>query len=365
MCGSGLRVLGRPMRTDPGRTETEAAGRVVRAGRTAWAVLGIVGLLVVAWFVMSHLSVVVVPLLLALFPAAALAPVVCWLHRYRVPRPVGALLAMLAALAAVGCVVALVVPSFVAQLPALAQSLTQSAGQLDHLIQRLPFVARDTNMRELAQRGLLQLSGPGGLTSLLGGAATVLGGVVLVIVVLFFYLAQGGWLVSSMTRQLPEPRRSQADEMLDRVWFTIGAYFRSLFVVALFDATLIGVGLALLGVPLALPLAVIVYIGAFFPYLGATVSGMLAVLVAFADSGLWTAIAVLALVLGVQFLEGNVIEPLVMGKLIRLPAFVVLLALVVGATLLGVLGAFIAVPVAAAVARAGEYLREQRETPAT
>lgn len=352
------------MRTDPGGTETEAAGQVVRAGRTAWAVLGVVGLLVVAWFVASHLSVVIVPLLLALFPAAALVPVVSWLRRRGVPRPVGALLAMVAALAVVGGVVALVVPSFVAQLPALAQSLTQSAGQIDQLIQRLPFVARDTNIRELAQRGLMQLSGPGGLTSLLGGAASVLSGLVLVVVVLFFYLAQGGWLISSMTRQLPEPLRAQVDELLDRIWYTVGAYFRSLFVVALFDATLIGVGLALLGVPLALPLAVIIYIGAFFPYIGATVSGMAAVLVAFADSGLWLAIAVLGLVLGVQFLEGNVIEPLVMGKLIRLPAFVVLLAIVVGATLLGVLGAFIAVPVAAAVARAGEYLREQRQAPA-
>lgn len=333
---------------------------MVRAGRTAWAVLGIVGLLVVGWLVVSHLAVVVVPMLLALFPAAALAPVVSWLTRHRVPQPVGALLAVLAGLAVIGGVVALIVPSFVAQLPALGQSLTRSAGQLDRLLQRLPFTSGNVDMSRLAERGLMQLSGPGGLSSLLGGAATVLSGVLLVVVVLFFYLAQGGWLVSSVTRQLPEPRCSQADELLDRLWFTVGAYFRSLFVIALFDATLIGVGLTLLGVPLALPLAVIIYLGAFFPYIGATVSGLLAVLVAFADSGLWLALAVLGLVLGVQFLEGNVIEPLVMGKIIRLPAFVVLIAIVAGATLLGVLGAFIAVPVAAAVGRAGEYLREQR-----
>ncbi|MPZ67549.1 MAG: AI-2E family transporter [Pseudonocardiaceae bacterium] len=228
----------------------------------------------------------------------------------------------------------------------------------------MPFTPQDTNISRLAERALVQFGGSGGLISPLGGAATVLSGLVLVIVVLFFYLAQGGWLVSSMTRQLLEPRRAQADELLDRLWFTVGAYFRSLFVIALFDATLIGVGLALLGVPLALPLAVLIYLGAFFPYIGATVSGLLAVLVAFADGGLGTALAVLALALGVQALEGNVIEPLVMGKLIRLPAFVVLLAIVVGATLLGVLGAFIAVPVTAAMARAGEYVREQREAPA-
>jgi predicted PurR-regulated permease PerM len=253
-----------------------------------------------------------------------------------------------------------VVPPFAAQLPALGRSLTQSAGQLDRLLQRLPFTGQDANIRQLAERAVVQLSGPGGLVSLLGGAASVLAGFVLLVVVLFFYLAQGRWLVSSVTSQLPEPRRAQADELLDRLWVTVGAYFRSLLLVALFDATLVGIGLVLLGVPLALPLAVLVYIGAFFPFIGATVSGLLAVLVAFADGGLWLAIAVLALVLGVQFLEGNVVEPLVMGKLIRLPALVVLLAIAAGATLLGVFGAFIAAPAVAAVERVGEFLRERR-----
>lgn len=348
------------MSSGPSWTDRDAAGGLVRAGRTAWALLGIVGLLVVAWLAVSHLTVVVVPLLLALFPAAALMPLVRWLARHRVPPPLGALISVVVGLGVVAGVFALVVPSFAEQLPALGRSLTRSAGQLDRLLQRLPFTGRQFSVQQLVEWAGTQLGGPGGLLSLLGGAASVLAGLVLLVVVLFFYLAQGRWLVSSITAWLPDSRRAQADELLGRLWFTIGAYFRSLLVVALVDATLIGIGLVLLDVPLALPLAVLVYVGAFFPFIGATVSGLLAVLVAFADGGLWLALAVLGLVLGVQFLEGNVIEPLVMGKLIRLPALAVLLAIAAGATLLGVFGAFIAAPAAACAERAVEFLREQR-----
>ncbi|MQA15187.1 MAG: AI-2E family transporter [Pseudonocardiaceae bacterium] len=341
-------------------TESGAARPLLRAGRMAWAALGIAGLLVVAWLVVSQLAFVVVPLLLALFAAALLAPIVAALSLLRVPRPLGALLALVVALAAAAGVFALVVPSFMAQLPALVESLTRAAGELDELLRRLPFVSQDTNVREIAQQVLAQLSGAGGLRSLLGSAANVLAGLVLLAVVLFFYLAQGQWLVSSVTGQLPSPRREQADELVDRLWHTLGTYFRALIVVALVDAVLIGSGLALLGVPLALPLAVLVFLGGFFPYVGATVSGLLAALVALAESGLGTALAVLVLVLAVQQLEGNVIQPLVMGKLVKLPAFVVLLAIAVGATLLGVLGAFLAVPAAACIARVAGFLREQR-----
>lgn len=134
-------------------------------------------------------------------------------------------------------------------------------------------------------------------------------------------------------------------------------YFRALLVVALFDAVFIGAGLALLSVPLAFPLAVLVYLGAFLPYLGAVVSGMLAVLVAAAERGIFTAVLVLVVVLVVQQVEGNVLQPLVMGKIVRVPAFVVLVVIAVGSTLLGVLGAFLAVPAAACTDHVLRHLR--------
>ena len=140
----------------------------------------------------------------------------------------------------------------------------------------------------------------------------------------------------------------------------MGAFFRAQSVVAVVDAVLIGTGLALLGVPLALPLAVLVFIGGFFPIVGAFVSGLLAVLVALADGGLGLALAVLALVLAVQTLEGNVIQPLIAGRTMRLSAFGIILAVAVGSTLLGVLGAFLAVPAMAAMVRLGHFLQQRQ-----
>jgi len=112
-------------------------------------------------------------------------------------------------------------------------------------------------------------------------------------------------------------------------------------------------------VPLVLPLAVLIFFGAFVPYVGALLTGLLAVLVAFADRGVGSALAVLALVVVTQQVEGNVLQPLVMGKVVRLSAFTVIVAIGIGATLLGVLGAFLAVPAAAVTARVVTFLRER------
>lgn len=197
----------------------------------------------------------------------------------------------------------------------------------------------------------------------LGTVVTVLASTILLVVVVLFYLAEGRWLASALVGWLPANRQPEVWQVAVRVWNTVGRYFRALLVVALFDAVFIGIGLFLLDVPLALPLAVLVYIGAFLPYVGAVVSGLLAVVVALAERGLVTAIIVLAVVLAVQQIEGNVIQPLVMGQLVRLPAFVVLLSIAIGAALLGIIGAFLAVPVASSVELILRHLRHRGLAP--
>jgi predicted PurR-regulated permease PerM len=128
-------------------------------------------------------------------------------------------------------------------------------------------------------------------------------------------------------------------------------------VVALVDAVAIGIGLVLLGVPLAMPLALLIFLGGFFPIVGAFVSGLLAVLVALADQGLTTALLVLALVVVVQQAEGNLLEPLILSPVLRLHPFLIILAVTVGGVTYGVLGAFLAVPLTACLARIVDYLR--------
>jgi hypothetical protein len=136
-------------------------------------------------------------------------------------------------------------------------------------------------------------------------------------------------------------------------------------VVALVDSVLIGLGLVILGVPLAVPLAVITFIGAFIPIVGAIVAGALGVLVALVSNGFTTALIVLAIIVAVQQLEGNVMQPILQGRSLRLHAAVVLLAVTAGGTLFGIAGAFLSVPVAATGAVVLRYLSERIDARAS
>lgn len=332
-----------------------------RLGTHAWSLLGIVGVAVVAWIVLSRLTIVVVPLLLALFPAAVLSPVSNWLKSNGVPRALAALLVVLGGFAVLAGMVAAVVPSFVSQAPELADSITQAIARLEPLLQRLPGVGRGTSLEELAQQVVGSWSG---IAAVVGrNLLNVLSGLVLLVVALFFYLYQGGRMVCGAQRLLPRRHRVLAHELTGRVWDTIGAFLRGQMVVALIDAVLIGAGLALLGVPLALPLAVLVFFGAFLPFIGAFLSGLVATLVALASGGPGLALAALGVVVVVQQLEGNLIDPVVMARVVRLPPFAVIVAISAGATLLGVLGAFLAVPATAAAVQVVEVLRERGSGP--
>lgn len=329
----------------------------MRLGRYAWASLGIAGLLVLGWLLAGLLAVVVVPLLLALFPAALLAPAVGWLNRHRLPRPLATGIVVLVAVTLVGGVLALLVPAFLAQLPALIESLTRSGSRLDVLVHRVPSVADTVTVGDLIRAGVLWFLG--GVNAAVLAALNLVLGLLLVLVLLVTYLSGGHRIVTTATTLLPRARQPETRELLDQMWQVLGSYIRALSLVALFDAFAVGLGLWLLDVPLVLPLSVLVFLGAFIPYIGAFLSGLFAVLVALADAGLGTAVAVLVLVLVVQQIDGNVVQPLLVGKAVRLSVLTVIVAVGVGATLLGVLGAFLAVPAAACLARAVTFLRER------
>ena len=148
-------------------------------------------------------------------------------------------------------------------------------------------------------------------------------------------------------------------EVLDRVWGTLGGFIRTQTLVALIDATIIGAGMGIVGVGLAVPLAVITFFGAYIPIIGAFVSGALAVLVTLVTNSPKDALIILIVVIAVQQLEGNVLSPYLQGKNMNLHAAVVLLSVTAGGTLFGVTGAFLAVPVAASVAEILRYINEQ------
>jgi putative heme transporter len=331
-----------------------------RLGRTGWALLGIVGVLVVLGYLFSMLTLVVVPFLIALFPATLLVPVANWMKERGVPAALAALISIVAGIALIAAVVGAMVPLVVAELPALTRSATEGIGQLEALVRDdspLEFDGFGALLDELQQ----QLPAAGELASQAFEAAVVafefVAGLLLMLVTLFFFLKDGRRLADGVVATAPPRSRPRLAGIADRAWDTIGRYFRGQLLVALVDAVFIGIGLVILGIPLALPLAVLIFFGGLFPIVGAVTTGVLAVLVALADQGLTSALIVLGLVLVVQQLESNVLEPFILGHVIRLHPLVIVLSITAGAVTLGILGAFLAVPLAATIARVVDYLR--------
>jgi predicted PurR-regulated permease PerM len=203
------------------------------------------------------------------------------------------------------------------------------------------------------------------LTSGAVGAATtaghVLTGLLLALFATFFFLKDGPRIWSWVVRLFPADARNRADGAGRRAWLTLISYVRATLAVAFVDAVGIGLGAAILGVPLALPLAVIVFLGSFVPIIGATLSGLVAVLVALVAKGPLTALILLGVVLLVQQLEGHVLQPLLLGRAIKVHPLAVVFGIATGVLLAGIVGALIAVPIVAVINTVASYLsREDR-----
>ncbi|MEX2487462.1 MAG: AI-2E family transporter [Nitriliruptoraceae bacterium] len=333
----------------------DRTSKIWRVGRAAWALLGILGIAVLAVWVAGRLSLIVIPLILALFPATLLVPVANKLRSRGVPSSVAALVAMLLALVAIGGLIGSMVALVISEGPELVESASSGVEQIEQLLAADPFglgIEGPTELLAAAREQLGAIGDYAGQAATAASAATeFLTGLLLLFVILFFYLKDGRRLTRGIVSVAPAGMRPRLARAADRAWDTLGSYFRGQMTVALVDAVTIGVGLLIIGVPLAVPLAVLIFFGALFPLVGALVTGGLAVLVGLADGGLVTALIVLALIVIVQQVEGNVLQPIIIGRATALHPLVVILAITAGAVLLGILGAFLAVPVAAIVAR--------------
>ena len=347
---------------DAAQGDATVQGQLWRAGRTAWALVGLAAAAVVAGLALSEVSLVAVPLVLALFPATLLVPVSDWLKQRRVPGALASLIALLGGLAIIVLVVGLMIPLVAMELPDLTESAGQGLTELQEFLSD-QFGFEVGGISELLGQGADLLSEAGdvagpALAAAVGAFETITGSVIM-LAVLFFYLKDGRRLANGVLKAAPSHLQFRIRAVSDRAWATLTAYFRGQLLVAFVDAVFIGIGLALLGVPLALPLAVLIFFGGLFPIVGAVTTGALAVLVALADGGLVIGLIVVGLVLLVQQVESNVLQPYILGKAIRLHPIVVLLAITAGAITVGILGAFLAVPVAAIVARSMDYLRQE------
>lgn len=335
----------------------------IRIGAYAWAVIGVVGVLIVLMTVIGRLSLLVIPLVLALFPAAILTPLAVRLKERGLRDALVAVLLVVGTLAAIVGLFTVLVPVVAAEIDDIGEQVNRGIEQLRSFLARGPFGLPPIPLDALIAQAREQLQSAdfssGAVGNVAGQAGRFITGLVVFVIALFFYLKDGPAMATWLRRQFPAQARDDAATIGDLVWGTIGSYFRGQLLVAFVDAVGIALGLVVLQVPLALPVGVLVFFGALFPVVGAFVSGFVAVIIALATKSFVTALIVLAIVLAVQQLEGNVLQPLILGRATQLHPLAVVGALIAGGSLLGILGAFLAVPVVASAWRTISYLRER------
>jgi predicted PurR-regulated permease PerM len=335
---------------------------LTRTGAAAWAVLGIVLLVLLAGWAAGRLMPVVLPVAVAVLLATLLRPVAARLERRGTRPAVAATLAVVGAVLVLLALVGLILPPFAAQLSDLGSSLQEGVQRVAYSTgERLVGMDRAEVDRVLDSAGQRLRDNVGGqalagVSSLAGALASI----VLVVFLCFFLIKDGRRMWTWLLELMPRRRRDAVNEMGSRAWTVLTAYTRGVVFVATVDAVLIGIVLLAVGVPLALPLIVLTWLAAFFPIIGAIVAGAAAVLVALVANGPTAAVIVLVAIIVVQQVEGNVLYPVVVGPRLRLHPIVVLLAVAAGGTLAGIPGAFLAVPVATVLGALVGYQRERR-----
>ena len=355
-----------PAAVDHGRV-TGPGAVIERAGATVatWSLrllLTGAAVVVVAW-VIGKLWDAVLPVVLALFLASVLWPLTRLLRKV-VPPAVAALLTLLMAVAVLAGLGAILVPQVTDQWSEFTDAVAGGLADAKDRIAGPPFnldAAALTDFVNQATDKLKANSGSiaGGVLSGVATAGALLVHGVLALVLCFFVLKDGPKFVPWLDRWVGPKSGRHLGELSMRSWNVLSGFMRAQAAVGLVDAVAIGIGLAVLGVPFALPLAVLVFFGAFIPIVGAFVTGALAALVALVTNGLTSALIVLALVVVVQQVEGHVLQPVLVGRALDLQAAVVILAVTTGGALAGIIGAFLAVPLVAVAVTMMRYAREQ------
>ena len=318
----------------------------LRSGQILLAII----LAVVVVYALIQLKLVVIPVLIALIIAAALSPVMGWLRKLGLGSMSATWVTLLAGIAVVGGVVTLIVFAVQNQFEDLATAATEGLDTLQEFILNGPLPI-DAELIETARVAIVDfftssqfgsgaLAGAGVVGELLTGAA-------LAIVILFFFLKDGKQIWEFFLRPFKGHRRERGLRIGRTSQRVLGGYVRGTATVAAVDAVAIGIGLAILQVPLALPLAVLVFFAAFIPLVGATLTGVLAALVALVANGPLVALIVIIIVVAVNQLEGNFLQPVVMAQSLKLHPLVILVALAAGTILGGITGAVLSVPIAA------------------
>ncbi|NUV61515.1 AI-2E family transporter [Streptomyces sp. CAI-85] len=293
-------------------------------------------------------STAVTPVLLALLGTALLGPLYRRMVKARVPRAVAAGLTCVAVVAVVGGAVYIVVAALIDTGDEIIASLRHAAeGIAEH------FGAAGTSLDDLAanSRELLSRFGGTAASNVISGVSVVGEGLamaVLALLLVFFFLRDSDRAVGALRSFAPPGTADTAEAMARRAFQAVEGFMRGTTIIALIDALCITVGLLVLDVPGAVGLGALVFVLAYIPYLGAFLSGAVAVLVALAERGFVIALWALGVVLAVQVLEGHVLQPMIQSRTVQMHPAAVMLAITAGASVAGILGMLLAVPLTAA-----------------
>lgn len=348
------------------------AGKTRAALRTSARISGELLLVLVATgvalWLLGRMWSVVWPLIVGLLLTTLTWPPTRWLLRRGLrPAVAASLVTVLFLLVGAGTVALIAVP-VASEAGELGDGVVKGVQKLREWAEGPPLNIDDAQITGAFDAATARIQDSAGsiATTAVTGVSTVFSGIVtavLALFLMFFFLKDGPRFLPWLRRRLPGRLATDVPVVAARCWNTLGAFVRSQALVGLIDAVLIGLGLWILDVPLVLPLAVLTFVSAFVPIVGALFAGLVAVLIALVSNGFMDALLVLVVIVVVQQLEGNVFQPMIQSRGLGLHAAVVLLAVTLGGSLAGIVGSLLAVPVAALVAVVWNYLREQLTDP--
>jgi predicted PurR-regulated permease PerM len=332
------------------------------AAAWAWRFLVIAaGAYVVLWLI-DFFAVVAIPLAIALLISALVVPLVDGLDRAGVPRKLAALLVVILVIAFVGALLTFAGQQVANGAQDLADQASAGLEEIKDWLKTGPLHASDSQINDYIQRAQDALKNAGShvdlgnVTEVGTAVGHVLAGFFIVLFSTYFFLADGDRIWAWLVRLGPRASRPHVDSSGRVAWISLTQFVRATVIVAAVDAIGIMIGAAVLGVPFVLALGVLVFLGAFVPMVGATVAGTVAVLIALVAQGPFTALLMLAVVIGVQQLEGHVLQPFLMGRWVSLHPLGVIVAIGCGVIVAGIAGALVAVPLAAALNAVVQHL---------
>ncbi|WP_237565259.1 AI-2E family transporter [Ornithinimicrobium cavernae] len=339
-------------------------GAMAVTARWAWRFIIVSVAVAILLWLLSRLWVGIFPVMLALIVSTVLAGPVGWMRRRGVPSALAAGLTLVLAVLLVLGTLAAIAPSIIAQTGDVVDRASQGIVTVREWLAGPPVNLDNEQLDNAIKEATnwLQERSSDIASGVFTGVSAVTSALVtlaLVLVLTFFFIKDGPGFLPWLRRVSGHTAGQHLTEILTRAWRTLGGFIRTQAVVSAVDAFFIGLGLVILGVPLAPALAVLTFMAGFIPIVGAFVAGTLAVLVALVSNGWVTALWVLGIVLLVQQVEGNVLQPLLQSRSMQMHPVIILLSVAAGGTLFGIPGAFLAVPVAATVVVALRYLSEQ------